>query len=84
MVQALVQDPGQEEAGLTLTVTALLADSYDPDRMNLATERLEQTLEECVELAAALSYLSALLLPLFTRLAESAPEFEDDVELLDS
>ncbi len=51
--------------GLGLTLTALLADSYDPARMSLPTERLEQTLEECVELSAALSYLSALLLPLF-------------------
>lgn len=56
--------------GLALTVTALLADSFDPARMSLGVERLEQTLEECVELCAALSYLLALLLPLLTRLAD--------------
>jgi len=58
--------------GLLFTVTALLADSFDPAQMSLAVERLEQTLEECVELCAGLSYLTALLLPLLTRLA--APE----------
>ena len=56
--------------GLALTASALLADSYDPARMSLPAERLEQTLEECVELGAALSYLTALLLALLTRLAE--------------
>lgn len=59
--------------GLLLTVTALLADSFDPAKMGLAAERLEQTLEECVELCAALSYLSALLLPLLTRFAAPPP-----------
>jgi hypothetical protein len=57
--------------GLALTVTALLADSYDPNRMPQAAERLEQTLEECVELAAALSFLTGLFLPLLTRLASA-------------
>lgn len=65
-------------AGLALTVTALLADSFDPAQMSLAVERLEQTLEECVELCAALSYLTALLLPLLTRLAApTIPVAED-------
>lgn len=53
--------------GLSLTVAALLADSFDPAKMSLGVERLEQTLEECVELCAALSYLTALLLPLLAR-----------------
>ncbi len=59
--------------GLSLTLAALLADSFDPARMSLAVERLEQTLEECVELCAALSYLAALLLPLLTRFAQPDP-----------
>jgi len=69
-------------AGLLLTATALLADSFDPDRMSLAVERLEQTLEECVELAAALSFLTGLLLSLLARFAEPAPPEPATAELV--
>ncbi|MGE9808388.1 MULTISPECIES: hypothetical protein [unclassified Janibacter] len=50
--------------GVVLSIIALGMDSIDPSTMSIATERLEQTLEECVELAAGLSYLAAVAMRL--------------------
>ncbi len=47
-----------------LSVGAVLADSVDPQRWGVAGERLEQTVEEVVELAAGLCLLAAAALPL--------------------
>lgn len=46
--------------GVVLAIVAVGMDSVDPATMSLATERLEQTLEECVELASGLALLGAV------------------------
>ncbi|MFC4778821.1 hypothetical protein ACFO9Q_18655 [Paenibacillus sp. GCM10023252] len=47
-----------------LFACAVGADTLDVSRMTMAEERFEQTLEECVELAAVLSLFSSMLLML--------------------
>ncbi len=71
VVRALRADRGAHRAlwtGVGLSVLAVAADSVDPARWGLAGERLEQTLEEIVELAAGLSFVAAVALPLVTLL----------------
>ncbi len=71
VVRALREDRGAHRAlwtGVALSVLAVAADSVDPARWGLAGERLEQTLEEVVELAAGLSFVAAVTLPLITLL----------------
>lgn len=60
--RAVAADRGARNAFLTGVLLAGMAvgmDSIDPATMSVAVERLEQTLEECVELAAALAFLTA-------------------------
>jgi hypothetical protein len=49
-------------AGVVLAAVAVGVDSIDPASWTVAQERLQQTLEECVELASGLSLLTAVLL----------------------
>jgi len=63
--------------GVGLAVLAVGMDSLDPARMGLDVERLEQTLEECVELASGLAFLGAAVAWLSTglrALASPAPQ----------
>jgi len=46
--------------GVALSLLAVGSDSVDPARLALTAQRWEQTLEECVELAAGLCFLVAL------------------------
>lgn len=50
--------------GVALAVVAVGVDSVDPATWSPAQERIQQSLEECVELASDLSLLTALLLRL--------------------
>ena len=54
--------------GVALAAVAVGADSIDPSTWTPAQERVQQTLEECVELASGLSLLTAVLLRLLGRL----------------
>jgi hypothetical protein len=58
--------------GTLLAVTAIGADSVDPARWSVTAERWEQTLEECVELAAGLALATAVWLRLLGALASIA------------
>ncbi len=63
--------------GVGLAVLAVGMDSVDPARMGLDVERLEQTLEECVELASGLAFLGAAVAWLSTglrALVDAAPQ----------
>ena len=63
--------------GVGLAVLAVGMDSLDPARMGLDVERLEQTLEECVELASGLAFLGAAVAWLSTglrALVDAAPQ----------
>lgn len=52
--------------GVALAVVAVGVDSIDPATWSPGQERVQQSLEECVELASDLSLLTALLLRLLT------------------
>jgi hypothetical protein len=53
-------------AGVVLAAVAVGVDSIDPASWTVAQERLQQTLEECVELVSGLSLLTAVLLRLLS------------------
>lgn len=58
--------------GVVLACVAVGMDSIDPSTWSVDAERIEQTLEECIEFAAGLSFLTAItlrLLDLLTSLA---------------
>ena len=57
-------------AGALLAAIAVSADTFDVERMSPAAERLEQTLEEVVEITSASFLAAALFLILYRRLAE--------------
>ncbi|KRE35073.1 hypothetical protein ASG73_17180 [Janibacter sp. Soil728] len=56
--------------GVTLSLLAVGTDSIDPSTWSLQGERVQQTLEECVELWAGLAYLAAVTNSLMTLLEE--------------
>ncbi|SMC88733.1 hypothetical protein [Janibacter indicus] len=59
--------------GIGLSVVSVGTDSIDPSTWSVQAERVQQSLEECVELWAGLSYLAAVtlrLLGLVDRLAQ--------------
>lgn len=60
-------------AGVGLAVVAVGLDSVDPATWTLAAERLEQTLEECIELASGLALLAAVVLRLTGLVAAALP-----------
>ena len=63
-------------AGVACALAVVAVDSVDPDRMSQSVERIEQTLEELVELAGGALFLLALLthyLHLVERHATTAP-----------
>jgi hypothetical protein len=62
--------------GVVLAAVAVGMDSVDPARLSLAAERLEQTLEECVELAAGMCFAAALVLRAVGLLDRPAPDAE--------
>jgi hypothetical protein len=49
-------------AGVAVAATAVLLDAYDIHSLDLAGQRLEQTLEECLELVAQVLFLQGVLL----------------------
>ena len=53
-------------AGVVIAAVAVGVDSINPASWTVAQERLQQTLEECVELASGLSLLTAVLLRLLS------------------
>lgn len=59
-------------AGVVLTAAVVAADTFDVERMTLATERLQQTLEEVAEGLAAAFLASALISHAINRLADLA------------
>jgi len=78
--RAVRLDPASRTAllvGVALSVVAIGMDSIDPTTMSQATERLEQTLEECVELAAGLALLGAMGLRLLGLLDAALPARTD-------
>ncbi|MBM6547157.1 hypothetical protein JNO54_13550 [Janibacter sp. YIM B02568] len=75
--RSFAPDPGARRAlvlGVVLAVVAVGMDSIDPEAMSLDVERLEQTVEEIVELASALSFLTAVALRLIGLLGPPAAE----------
>lgn len=84
VLRGLRADAGSVRAfalGVGLSVAAVLADSVDPARWGTAGERWEQTLEEVVELAAGLSYLAAVALPLLALVGEAASRVRPEQEV---
>lgn len=65
--------------GVLLSVVAVAMDSVDPAAMSLAAERLEQTAEESVELAAGVAFATALALRLLGLLDPVEPIAADPV-----
>ena len=66
--------------GVALSATAVGLDSIDPATWSVEAERLQQSLEECIEFWAGLSFLGAVtlaLLGLLHGLAGGAPVAED-------
>lgn len=64
---ALAPDPVARRAllvGVVLSALAVGTDSIDPSTWSIAAERLQQSLEEVVELAAGLCFLGAVVLRL--------------------
>lgn len=59
-------------AGVVLSLVAVGSDSIDPRTWTVDAERVQQTLEECVELWAGLSFLGAVTLRLLGQLTELA------------
>ena len=57
---------GLAVAGVTMAAVAVGVDSINPASWTVAQERVQQTLEECVELASGLSLLTAVLLRLLS------------------
>ena len=49
-------------AGVVVAAIAVLMDAYDIHRLSLDAQRLEQTLEECLELCAQVLFLQGVLL----------------------
>lgn len=49
-------------AGVAVAAVAVLLDAYDVHRLDLALQRLEQTVEECLELAAQVLFLQGVLM----------------------
>lgn len=59
--------------GVGLSLLAVGTDSIDPSTWSVQGERIQQTLEECIELWAGLAYLAAVTLALMTLLDEHLP-----------
>lgn len=56
--------------GVLLSLVSVGTDSIDPSTWSVETERVQQTLEECVELWAGLSFLGAVTLRLLTLVSD--------------
>lgn len=56
--------------GVVLSVVAVGTDSIDPGTWSVGAERVQQSLEECIELWAGLSYLGAVTLRLMSLVTE--------------
>lgn len=59
--------------GVVLSLVSVGTDSIDPGTWSVAGERVQQTLEECIELWAGLSFLGALTLHLMGLLSKLVP-----------
>lgn len=71
--------------GVVLALVSVGTDSIDPGTWSVETERVQQSLEECIELWAALAFLGGLTFRLMGLLADVATpvevdDREDDVE----
>ncbi|QBF45046.1 hypothetical protein [Janibacter limosus] len=56
--------------GVALSLVAVGTDSIDPGSWSVGAERVQQSLEECIELWAGLSYLGAVTLRLMSLVTE--------------
>lgn len=62
--------------GVVLSLLSVATDSIDPQTWSVQAERVQQTLEECVELWAGLSYLGAVTLRLLDLLTDRVHRVE--------